>query len=266
VQFGSTDITGLAAAPRGRARVCPSVPGTADLSRPERESSNDPVGETSRPEALAVARLSSVPFAARARQHPGLAVSGAQQQMLASPGRSFRDPRDGFSTEPSQGLAPLSWRELAESSGSYREGRHDDPAGRIMNMKLAEAVADELHIMVHRASCSTASTAGPSPFRSKRHLGALSHGCGSFAGSETTRSGAHGLWIHEDAPLGVARSQHYKTAGRLPDLVRPLALKERDRGLGRRGSAALHQRTPNDRCAVSSSAGHAVHSVPSRSV
>ena len=129
--------TGVAYVPQGRL-IFP------DLSVLE----NIRVGERRPAKVWTVERLLQLFPSLRDRStNRGWQLSGGEQQMLAIARALISDPRVVLMDEPSQGLAPLVVRELAEVIRTLcSEGVTILLVEQ--NMKLAEAVADELHIMV----------------------------------------------------------------------------------------------------------------------
>jgi branched-chain amino acid transport system ATP-binding protein len=109
---------------------------------------NIKVAERSPARAWPIPKLLELFPSLRERQtHRGSQLSGGEQQMLAVARALVSDPKLLLLDEPSQGLAPLVVRELA---GVIRHLRGQGVTILLIeqNMKLAEAIADELHIMV----------------------------------------------------------------------------------------------------------------------
>jgi branched-chain amino acid transport system ATP-binding protein len=146
VAVGGTDITGWPAhrvSRRGVAYVPEGRLIFPDLTVIE----NIKVGE--RPDtAWPLSRLLKLfPSLDERQANRGSQLSGGEQQMLAIARALVSDPKVMLLDEPSQGLAPLVVRELARVIRLLR----DEGVTILLveqNMKLAEAVADELHIMV----------------------------------------------------------------------------------------------------------------------
>jgi branched-chain amino acid transport system ATP-binding protein len=147
VLLGGVDIAGWAPHLVARAGVAYVPEGRLifpDLTVIE----NIRVAERKPAKAWPIARLLELfPSLAERAGNRGGNLSGGEQQMLAIARALVSDPKVLLLDEPSQGLAPLVVRELARVIRLLCE------AGVTIllieqNMKLAEAVADEMHIMV----------------------------------------------------------------------------------------------------------------------
>jgi branched-chain amino acid transport system ATP-binding protein len=87
------------------------------------------------------------PSLAERRRNKGSQLSGGEQQMLAVARALVTDPKVMLLDEPSQGLAPLVVEELTRLIARLR----DEGVSLLLveqNLKLAEAVADVIYVMV----------------------------------------------------------------------------------------------------------------------
>jgi branched-chain amino acid transport system ATP-binding protein len=87
------------------------------------------------------------PALAERRRNKGSQLSGGEQQMLAVARALVIDPKVMLLDEPSQGLAPLVVEELTRLIARLR----DEGVSLLLveqNLKLAEAVADVVYVMV----------------------------------------------------------------------------------------------------------------------
>src|SRR2546426_4318614 len=87
------------------------------------------------------------PALAERRKSKGSQLSGGEQQMLAVARALVTDPRIILLDEPSQGLAPLVVEELIRIIGRLR-GEGVSVLLVEQNLKLAEALADVVYVMV----------------------------------------------------------------------------------------------------------------------
>ena len=146
VAVGGTDITGwpphrvsrqgVAYVPEGRL-IFPDLTVVENIKVGERANTAWPLDRL----------LKLFPSLNERQANRGSQLSGGEQQMLAIARALVSDPKVMLLDEPSQGLAPLVVRELARVIKLLR----DEGVTILLveqNMKLAEAVADELHIMV----------------------------------------------------------------------------------------------------------------------
>ena len=146
VEAGGTDITGwpahriarhgVAYVPEGRL-IFPDLTVIENIKVGERPDTAWPLDRL----------LKLFPSLNERVAHRGSQLSGGEQQMLAIARALVCNPKVMLLDEPSQGLAPLVVRELARIIRLLR----DEGVTILLveqNMKLAEAVADELHIMV----------------------------------------------------------------------------------------------------------------------
>ncbi|GEP54570.1 ABC transporter ATP-binding protein [Reyranella soli] len=146
VAVGGTDITGwpphrvsrqgVAYVPEGRL-IFPDLTVLENIKVGERPDTAWPIDRL----------LKLFPSLNERQANRGSQLSGGEQQMLAIARALVSDPKVMLLDEPSQGLAPLVVRELARIIKLLR----DEGVTILLveqNMKLAEAVADELHIMV----------------------------------------------------------------------------------------------------------------------
>ncbi|MBL6617700.1 MAG: ABC transporter ATP-binding protein [Reyranella sp.] len=151
VAIGDTDITGwpphlvaragVAYVPEGRL-IFPDLTVIENIKVGEREARNGRGRKWPLPRLLEL-----FPSLRERSANRGSQLSGGEQQMLAIARALVSDPKVMLLDEPSQGLAPLVVRELARVIQLLR----DEGVTILLveqNMKLAEAVADELHIMV----------------------------------------------------------------------------------------------------------------------
>ena len=87
------------------------------------------------------------PSLAERRRNKGSQLSGGEQQMLAVARALVTDPKVMLLDEPSQGLAPMVVEELTRLIARLR----DEGVSLLLveqNLKLAEAVADVIYVMV----------------------------------------------------------------------------------------------------------------------
>jgi branched-chain amino acid transport system ATP-binding protein len=109
---------------------------------------NIQVAQRVRPKQWSIERLFEIfPSLAERRRSKGAQLSGGEQQMLAVARALVTDPRIILLDEPSQGLAPLVVEELIRL---IRRLRGEGVSFLLVeqNLKLAEAVADVVYVMV----------------------------------------------------------------------------------------------------------------------
>jgi branched-chain amino acid transport system ATP-binding protein len=163
VRLGGIEITGWATHRIARAGIAYVPEGRqifSDLSVVE----NIRVAERRPAKIWPISRLFGLfPSLKERSANKGAQLSGGEQQMLAIARALVSDPKVLLLDEPSQGLAPLVVRELADVLRRLR----DDGVTILLieqNVKLAEELADSLNIMVKGR---VVYTADPAQFRSE---------------------------------------------------------------------------------------------------
>jgi branched-chain amino acid transport system ATP-binding protein len=147
VRLGGIEITGWATHRIARAGIAYVPEGRQifpDLSVVE----NIRVAERRPAKIWPISRLFGLfPSLKERSGNKGAQLSGGEQQMLAIARALVSDPKVLLLDEPSQGLAPLVVRELAEV---LRRLRNDGVTILLIeqNVKLAEELADNINIMV----------------------------------------------------------------------------------------------------------------------
>ena len=153
---------GVAYVPEGRL-IFPDLTAVENIQVAERRPAR----------AWPLARLFELFPALRERAgNKGAQLSGGEQQMLAIARALVSDPKVILLNEPSQGLAPLVVRELAQV---IRLSRSNGVTILLLeqNMKLAEKVANEIAIMV-KGRIVYAATPHNSVAKRMRFVGAIS--------------------------------------------------------------------------------------------
>jgi branched-chain amino acid transport system ATP-binding protein len=163
VRLGGMEITGWATHRIARAGIAYVPEGRQifpDLSVVE----NIRVAERRPAKIWPISRLFGLfPSLKERSANKGAQLSGGEQQMLAIARALVSDPKVLLLDEPSQGLAPLVVRQLADV---LRRLRNDGVTILLIeqNVKLAEELADSMNIMVKGR---VVYTADPAQFRSE---------------------------------------------------------------------------------------------------
>jgi len=147
VMLGDRDISGWAPHAVARAGVA-YVPEGRQIFPALTAAENLRLGERRPSRRWPLPRLLELFPALRGRlHHPGRQLSGGEQQMLAIARALISDPQLLLLDEPSQGLAPLVARELIRV---IRQLAGEGVSVMLVeqNLKMAEAVADRLFILV----------------------------------------------------------------------------------------------------------------------
>jgi branched-chain amino acid transport system ATP-binding protein len=139
---------GMAIVPQGR-RIFRSLTVRENLLLPTSRlarAAGAPTGDGRRTQWDLARVLAEFPQLAERIDHPGGALSGGEQQMLAVGRALMANPELILMDEPSEGLAPLLVQQIESIMKSVRDNGHAILLVE-QNFALAMAVADDIHVL-----------------------------------------------------------------------------------------------------------------------